>query len=309
MKKVDTLKILLAVLLISIGRVNAQDISDMSVKYMLSFDSTKNVFVAWVVPSYETPNAHNADTEEKGVTAQFALKVPKGALVSDIKSIKGEWETSPTKIGNSEYIKGLDDNFEYYVIGKAPMETNYGGFKEDEPVALFTFKTKNLSDVKKVLVVENHDTAIKTLKDNYALNIGSSFYSRSGQRSSVDATPREQFQSQVSLSEMLKKNVMKLNQEFSLGAGEINLKNRLVCFPNPSSEVLNLKILVTDSSEKIQADILDMKGTVLKSFNANAKLGFNELQLEVGNLTEGSYMVRSQVGNQILTKKIMIQPK
>lgn len=305
MKIIKSLLITAIISLSASKVILAQDISEMKVKYMLSFDSIKDTYVAWVVPVYETPNSNNPDTEEKGVTAQFTIKVPKGSSISDIGNLKGTWESSPTKLGNSTYIKGLDDQYEYYVIGKTPNETNYGSFKENEPVALFTFKTKGITSSEKVMVLENDDAAIKVLTENYALNVAPSFYSKSGQKASVSARPREQFYSRVTLTEVLNENLKKISQEYSIGSGEIDLGSKLVVYPNPSKDVLNIKLLVTDSAEKVQVDILDLKGVVVRSKSIPAKLGYNALSIDVSDLTEGTYLMNSQIGGKVASRKFV----
>jgi len=133
------MKNVITILLLSLMRISsisAQTESSLTIRYMVTYDDTKKVFTAWLVPEYETPNFNNPDTQEKGVTAQFSLKVPRGFSISSISDEKGIWEKKPTKIGSQkEFSKvGIDANFEYYIIGKGNSETNYGTFKKDEPV-------------------------------------------------------------------------------------------------------------------------------------------------------------------------------
>lgn len=70
----------------------AQNKSSYTVKYMVSYDETARRYTAWVVPNYSTPNENNQTSEEKGATAQFSLKVPKGFVLSDVRDIHGAWE-------------------------------------------------------------------------------------------------------------------------------------------------------------------------------------------------------------------------
>ena len=65
MKKILS-SIIISVILL--GQATAQKISEHSVKYMVSFDASKNLYTAWLVPNYSTPNHNNPDTEEKGAT-------------------------------------------------------------------------------------------------------------------------------------------------------------------------------------------------------------------------------------------------
>ena len=100
---------------------------------MLTYDESESLYTAWVVPSYNTPSFNNPESEEKGATAQFSMKVPKGFVMNSFKSWKGEWGGGESKIGSELYFKvaGLNTDFEYYILGKSPTETNYGSFEAD----------------------------------------------------------------------------------------------------------------------------------------------------------------------------------
>lgn len=81
------MKNVITILLLSLMRISsifAQTESSLTIRYMVTYDDTKKVFTAWLVPEYETPNFNNPDTQEKGVTAQFSLKIPRGFSISYI---------------------------------------------------------------------------------------------------------------------------------------------------------------------------------------------------------------------------------
>ena len=73
-----------------------------------------------------------------------------------------------SKIGSELYFKvaGLNTDFEYYILGKSPTETNYGSFEADQPVALFSFKATSV-DPNAVQVLGNDDEFIDISYTNY----------------------------------------------------------------------------------------------------------------------------------------------
>lgn len=188
----------------SLTGVQAQSESAYPVKYMITYEATTNSYTAWVVPEYSLPNVNNGDTEEKGATAQVTVKVPNGFTITAIRDLKGTWEKTPSKIGGQTALlnAGADAAFGYYVIGKSPSETNYGAFIRGEPVALFTFSGQggNPADV---TVLETNDPFVQLADRELALNVGSSFYSRSGQAATSLAKPLEQFAAKTSMPTVL----------------------------------------------------------------------------------------------------------
>ena len=169
-----------------------------TVKYQITYNPINQVYTAWVVPDYNVPNANNSDVNEYGGTAQFSIVVPKNFVITNITDIKGVW----TKTTDSDFRKlgpgqpgevwpGLDPNLNYYLIGKAPSETNYGIFAVGVPVALFNFTGNDCFGVVKAMSA--NDPFITTADVAYSLNASSSFYSRSGQASGGNQRPFEQF--------------------------------------------------------------------------------------------------------------------
>jgi hypothetical protein len=177
--------------------VKAQ-ISSNTVKYQITYNPVSQVYTAWVVPDYNVPNANNLGATEFGGTAQFSIVVPKDFVITNITDIRGTW----TKTTDSDFRKlgpgqpgqtwvGLDPTLNYYLIGKAPNETNYGIFAVGVPVSLFSFTGNSCYGVVKALPA--NDPFITAADLNYSLNAGNSFYSRSGQPSGGNQKPLEQF--------------------------------------------------------------------------------------------------------------------
>ncbi len=181
------------ILLFGLIPATAQQLSTNQVNYQLTYDVNSQLYKVWVVPKYATPNANNSDTNEFGATAQVSLKVPKDFVIQNITDIKGFWEKSPLKLGSQSVFSsaGLDPNYNYYVIGKAPTETNYGPFVSGAPVALFTFKGNSCNGP--VGILAKNDPFVAAAKNLALLNTACSFYSRSGQAISGNVVPLEQF--------------------------------------------------------------------------------------------------------------------
>lgn len=302
------MKKLLLVIGLAIGTMaHAQQKSAHQVNYLLSYDQTKQVYTAWVVPNYSTPNHNNPDSEEKGATAQFSLKVPSGVEIQSIQDVRGNWEKSPTKLGNTAYFKqaGIDTNFDYYIIGKAPIETNYGTFEADEPVALFTFKIKGGDNRQEVSILENEDEFVRIAYDKLALNVASSFYSRSGQAPKMEAQPLEQFGKRTTLQAMMQRLSEKYKDSQVLLVGEGDVTNQLVAYPNPTDSSVTLKYFASEASDKTVLSLVDGAGKELSQQPLSTKAGVNTTTLDVSKQPAGSYMVVISQPNKKLSKKII----
>ena len=171
----------------------AQDLSTNQVNYQLTYNSSTQVYTVWVVPQYNTPNSNNPEANELGATAQVSLKVPKDFVIQNITDIRGTWEKSPVKLGTQPAFStsGLDPNYLYYVIGKTSTEVNYGPFSSGTPVSLFTFQGNACYGA--VGVLAKTDPFVAAAKTLASLNTACSFYSRSGQATSGNVIPLEQF--------------------------------------------------------------------------------------------------------------------
>lgn len=171
----------------------AQQLSTNQVNYQLTYDASNQIYTVWVVPQYATPNANNSDANEFGATAQVSLKVPKDFVIQNITDVIGNWEKSPLKLGSQAGFTSanLDPNYLYYVIGKTPAEVNYGSFANGTPVKLFTFKGNACYGP--VGILAKADPFVAAAKSLASLNTACSFYSRSGQTTSGNVIPLEQF--------------------------------------------------------------------------------------------------------------------
>ena len=185
-------------ILLLISSVVKGQISSNTVKYQVTYNSSNQIYTAWIIPDYSVPNANNSSSTELGGTAQFTIVVPKDFVITNITDIKGIWtkvnDSAFRKLGpgqNGQVWTGLDQTLNYYVIGKAPKETDYGTFATGVPVALFSFTGNSCYGIVKALPA--NDPFITIADAIYGLNVGNSFYSRSGQPSGGNQKPMEQF--------------------------------------------------------------------------------------------------------------------
>ncbi|MCP1386531.1 T9SS type A sorting domain-containing protein [Runella salmonicolor] len=286
--------------------VIAQELSSFRVKYLVTYDESNKTYTAWVVPDYDTPNVHNPDTEEKGATAQFTLKVPAGFVLSNLKDIRGSWDKNPAKLGQeSAFLKaGLSSNYEYYVIGKSANETNYGAFKRDEPVALFSFEGSSAAEhPEQVQVLDRNDPFIQIADKTLSLNVGNSFYSRSGQRPAASALPLEQFAQPTTLNLVLRDLAARLLQ--SEGVDVLPEERSLITYPSPATTLLTIKYFSEVNDAPVVFDLIDLKGTTLQKHRLQAKKGVNTLLLSIDKLSSGSYLIRTELNKRIITKKFV----
>ncbi|MBC8151784.1 MAG: T9SS type A sorting domain-containing protein [Bacteroidetes bacterium] len=297
--------ILICLLLVAIWAVPAaysQDVSSFSVRYLITHDAASKQFTAWVVPDYNTPNANNPDTDERGVTAQFSLKVPQSFRLTDVQDVRGNWDKKAIKIEPQRYlVNPATDGYAYYMIGKAPTETSYGEFKQGEPVALFTFRGDG-AEASQVQALEVNDPFIDVADKVLSLNVRGSFYSRSGQDFKPNTRPVEQFAKTTSLSAVLKE-VRNKDAAAAQASAEEPTGNVLL-YPNPVQQVLNVAYF----SEKAQApavvEWIDLQGVVRQSKQAVAKQGLNTMQLDVVTYPGGAYFLRTTVNGKSTTGKV-----
>ncbi len=286
--------------------VLAQERESLNVRYMLTYDQQTDRFTAWVVPNYNTPNENNPEAEEKGATAQVTLRVPKGYVVENIQNLKGAWDKNPMRFGSEAgFLKaGANAAFEYYVIGKAPVETNYGNFRQYEPVALFSFSGKGAAP-QEINILNRKDPFIDIANNVYALNVGNSFYSRSGQSRSVNATPVEQFSARTGISEVLSEIAEKNQTEIQLPDQEFDPAMQLIAYPNPVVNQLNINYFAVTSVETVKVELIADNGEIRNTTQFKVVQGVNTLTLPVSTMNPGVYIVRMKVDQTIISKKIL----
>ena len=283
--------------------VQAQHTSSFSVRYLITYDAASKQFTAWVVPDYSTPNANNPDTDERGITAQFTLKVPASFDLTQVQDVHGNWDKKPFKIQPPLHLPGqtkLDNGYAYYVIGKAPVEVSFGEFKQGEPVALFTFRGDAI-DPNQVQALEATDPFISLADNALSLNVRGSFYSRSGQDFKPQTRPLEQFIKATTLSTVLKEAQQKETSTQSSAEEPIGA---MLLYPNPVQQVLTVKYFSEKDQVPATVEWIDLRGVVQQTKQAVAKQGLNTLQLNVGTYPGGTYFVRTTVNGKLTTGKV-----
>jgi hypothetical protein len=77
-------------------------------------------------------------------------------------------------------------------------------------------------------------------------------------------------------------------------------------FPNPAKNSVNVSVNLVNNS-KIQIDVLNAVGQVVRSAKADGQNGINTVQVDVNGLASGIYMVNVKVDNASSTKKLVIE--
>lgn len=302
MKKVSLFLLLMFV--ISLTKLSAQMNSEQKILYMITFDGKEQLYTAWLVPQYETPNSNNPDSEEKGATAQLSLRVPKDFIITDIKDRRGNWEKSPSRIEESAYTRNMGVTLDgaYYLIGKSPLETNYGPMAVNEPIALFTFKGSREVSQTDLVVLGEEDKFTKEAYDKLSLNVASSFYSRSGQKAKMDARPLEQFNGQMTLQELVKAQTAKYEVNAIIPE---NINSSIISFPNPVEELMTVKYFSTSKAENGEWVLTDSQGKEMRKEKISLELGMNTWTISLKNMPAGMLLLKISDEQQGHVKRIM----
>ncbi|MBN8820647.1 MULTISPECIES: T9SS type A sorting domain-containing protein [unclassified Spirosoma] len=292
--------------LLGIRPAIGQSLSMNTVQYMVTYDAALQQFTAWIVPQYDTPNLNNPETSEYGVTAQVTLKTPRDFVLSELKDKVGTWDKQPRKIGTEPIFRqaGADPSFAYFIVGKTPMETNYGSFKSGEPTPLFTFKGTG-GDLTQVQVLSNQDAFVSLSDKLLSLNVSCSFYSRSGQSAHSAARPLEQFHSNTRIIDMMKQiqhtTSANMTGDVLLSDGELPF----LVYPNPSQGEINLKVFSLRSFNPVTVLILDLNGAQQRTESFIVDAGINTLSIHVPELSTGSYLIKTRLDNKIFVNRFV----
>jgi hypothetical protein len=75
--------------------------------------------------------------------------------------------------------------------------------------------------------------------------------------------------------------------------------------PNPTYGNTNL-IINSTKGQAITVDVFDVIGQRMVSANSQVTAGYNRIELDLGHLASGTYMVAVTSANQVYTKKLVI---
>lgn len=276
----------------------AQFYSSQRVRFMVTYNANQNEYTASVVPDYNTPNQNNPEAEERGATAQFTLKVPTSFSLTAVIDVRGQWEKKPYKLMPQA---GADPAIAYYVIGKAPQETNYGQFVQGEPLALFRFKGQG-GNPDEIGVLAPTDSAISKVDKLLSLNIANSFYSRSGQRSSVSARPLEQLTGVTNVVSVMTELERKLgNVTTPFGKDEAF---PVVLYPNPTEREFTVKFFSVTDRVETTIEVMDVKGMSWYKQTLQSKVGLNTILVSLKGAIGANYFVRVSRENKVTVRAI-----
>jgi len=250
-----------------------------SVRFQITYQGSDQRYTVWVVPNYSTPNPNNQGTTEKGATAQVTLAVPKDFLIRDIQDIKGQWDKNPFKLGpgqpNQDWAgTGLDMSTAYYVIGKNPLETDYGSFVRSTPVALFSFRGDQCQG--RLRVLDSNDPFIALANDRYSLNVANSFYSRSGQSVMGNQRPVEQFVGVFGAGAVCEEKLETQRLSLALPANQVSIFSVV-----PAVQLNGLPI----HADQVQVKILNQPTSGEVRVMSTGELEFNPLSGQSGTFT------------------------
>lgn len=91
-----------------------------------------------------------------------------------------------------------------------------------------------------------------------------------------------------------------------VGINEVALKDAVSIYPNPASDVLNVKF-ENVSSEYMAIEISNLQGQVIYSNVLNEFTGNAIEPVNVSNLSNGVYFVKVSSDNEIVTKRVVVQ--
>ena len=78
-------------------------------------------------------------------------------------------------------------------------------------------------------------------------------------------------------------------------------------YPNPATSSVTVEFVAAEKTENATIQVLDMVGRVVLSQHKTVTEGSNYETLDLANLPQGAYCVRTAVGELIYTTKITVQ--
>ena len=86
----------------------------------------------------------------------------------------------------------------------------------------------------------------------------------------------------------------------------LNDASKIILYPNPSKNISNLFFEIKEN-KKVSVMLYNIFGKLLKTSESNCKPGENNIELDFEGLTSGFYMVKVRIGNELITKKLIIE--
>lgn len=100
---------------------------------------------------------------------------------------------------------------------------------------------------------------------------------------------------------------VKVPVELNVGMAEEAVLHRdFNIYPNPANESVTMNFIM-DRAEVVVVNIYDMMGKLVETFSNRSAAGANQLTLDVSHLSSGVYFVNASVGEQMISKKLVVE--
>jgi hypothetical protein len=93
--------------------------------------------------------------------------------------------------------------------------------------------------------------------------------------------------------------------DFGIGIDPKDLAQSIDLFPNPTQDVVNVKIDLGGATEDLTLTVYDVLGRKVYERNDRISHTYNH-QIDMENWASGQYMVRFRIGEEIVTKKVVL---
>jgi uncharacterized ubiquitin-like protein YukD len=99
---------------------------------------------------------------------------------------------------------------------------------------------------------------------------------------------------------------VKFMEHSDVGIETVNMNDYVRVYPNPVDDRLNLN-LISNNTQNIQLEILDLQGSVIKQFDKKAIAGQNKILIDMNMLSSGIYFIRITTDMGVYNNKIVKQ--
>ncbi|MEM6845193.1 MAG: cadherin-like domain-containing protein [Bacteroidota bacterium] len=152
-----------------------------------------------------------------------------------------------------------------------------------------------------VLQLSGTDLAVSSTFTQQDINDGLLSYVNAG---GTEVSDSIKFTVADALGGMITETTFGISINIVTGLGDEINGEIVVVYPNPSQELLYIKM--DNTSGKVQIDVTNSMGKLLKSVHLNAQ-SLYETPIDINNLTKGTYFVRIQADQQTVIKKLIKQ--
>ena len=97
-----------------------------------------------------------------------------------------------------------------------------------------------------------------------------------------------------------------LGNDVGISENSSKIANNSSIYPNPAKNNATVKVNL-ETSSKVQVQVLNTIGQVVKTVSAQGQTGVNSINVELSGLSSGIYLVNIKVDNASSTKKLVIE--